>query len=103
VEDEISKAIADKLQVQLAEGSEATLVAQKTIDPRAHDFYLRGLPLIAARGRGGFPASSRDRSRLRASVGGAGRSAIAAAALLPRTAGNCRAGRCGRRQARAGD
>src|SRR6185437_12931393 len=52
VEDEISKAIADKLQVQLAEGSEATLVAQKTIDPRAHDFYLRGLPLIAARGPG---------------------------------------------------
>ena len=52
VEDEISKAIADKLQVQLAGGSEATLVAQKTIDPRAHDFYLRGLPLIAARGPG---------------------------------------------------
>ncbi|HWG65977.1 MAG TPA: hypothetical protein VN662_00975 [Rhodanobacteraceae bacterium] len=52
VEDEISKAIADKLQVQLAGGSEATLVGQKTIDPRAHDFYLRGLPLIAARGPG---------------------------------------------------
>ncbi|HKV66107.1 MAG TPA: hypothetical protein VJN66_06975 [Rhodanobacteraceae bacterium] len=49
VEDEISKAIADKLQVQLAGGSGSTLVAQKTIDPRAHDFYLRGLTLLAAR------------------------------------------------------
>jgi len=50
VEDEISKAIADKLQVQLAGGNGQSLVAQKTVDPRAHDFYLRGLPLIAARG-----------------------------------------------------
>jgi len=50
VEDEISKAIADKLKVQLAGGGGSTLVAQKAIDPRAHDFYLRGLPLIAARG-----------------------------------------------------
>ena len=49
VEDEISKAIADKLRVQLAGGSQAV---QRTIDPRAHDFYLRGLPLIAARGPG---------------------------------------------------
>ncbi|HWG10076.1 MAG TPA: tetratricopeptide repeat protein [Rhodanobacteraceae bacterium] len=49
VEDEISKTIADKLQVQLAAGSGSTLVAQKTIDPRAHDFYLRGLTLLAAR------------------------------------------------------
>jgi len=49
VEDEISKSIADKLQVQLAGGSGSTLVAQKTIDPRAHDFYLRGLTLLASR------------------------------------------------------
>ena len=49
VEDEISKAIADKLKVQLAGGNGSTLVAQKTIDPRAHDFYLRGLTLLAAR------------------------------------------------------
>jgi Tfp pilus assembly protein PilF len=49
VEDEISKAIADKLQVQLAGGGGLTLVAQKTIDPHAHDFYLRGLTLLAAR------------------------------------------------------
>jgi Tfp pilus assembly protein PilF len=50
VEDEISQAIADKLKVQLASGSGQSLVAQKAIDPRAHDFYLRGLPLVAARG-----------------------------------------------------
>ncbi len=52
VEDEISKAIADKLQVQLAGGNGQALVAQKTIDPRAHDFYLRGLTLLAARSVG---------------------------------------------------
>ena len=49
VEDEISKAIADKLQVQLAGGIGQALVAQKAVDPRAHDFYLRGLTLLAAR------------------------------------------------------
>ncbi|HEX7128770.1 MAG TPA: tetratricopeptide repeat protein [Rhodanobacteraceae bacterium] len=49
VEDEISKAIADKLQVQLAGGNGQSLVAQKAVDPRAHDFYLRGLTLLAAR------------------------------------------------------
>ncbi len=49
VEDEISKAIADKLQVQLIGGNALSLVAQKVIDPRAHDFYLRGLTLLAAR------------------------------------------------------
>ena len=49
VEDEISKAIADKLQVQLAGGSAQSLVAQKAVDSRAHDFYLRGLTLLAAR------------------------------------------------------
>ncbi|HJP97411.1 MAG TPA: tetratricopeptide repeat protein [Rhodanobacteraceae bacterium] len=49
VEDEISKAIADKLQVQLAGGSGQSLVVQKAVDPRAHDFYLRGLTLLASR------------------------------------------------------
>ena len=49
VEDEISKAIADKLQVQLAGGSAQSLVVQNAIDPRAHDFYLRGLTLLASR------------------------------------------------------
>ncbi|HEX7128468.1 MAG TPA: hypothetical protein VF217_00185, partial [Rhodanobacteraceae bacterium] len=47
-----SRAIADKLQVQLSGGNEATLVAQKSVDPRAHDFYLRGLTLLAARSVG---------------------------------------------------
>jgi TolB-like protein len=50
VEDEISKAIASKLQVQLADSGNQSLVPQQAIDPRAHDFYLRGLALLAARG-----------------------------------------------------
>jgi len=48
VEDEISKAIADKLRVQLV-GDDRPLVAQARIDPRAHDLYLRGLTLLAGR------------------------------------------------------
>jgi Tfp pilus assembly protein PilF len=51
VEDEISKAIAARLQVQFSGGAQR-LMAQRSIDPRAHEFYLRGLPLIAARGPG---------------------------------------------------
>ncbi|MDE2070878.1 MAG: hypothetical protein KGJ04_06435, partial [Gammaproteobacteria bacterium] len=49
VEDEISKAITDKLQVQLNGGGDQPLVSQKTVNPRAHDFYLRGLSFQAAR------------------------------------------------------
>ena len=48
VEDEISKAITDKLRVQLI-GDNRSLVAQTRIDPRAHDLYLRGLTLLAGR------------------------------------------------------
>ena len=48
VEDEISKAIADKLQAQMASGG----LTRKPVDPRAHDFYLRGLTLLATRGPG---------------------------------------------------
>lgn len=50
IEDEISNAVADKLRVQW--NNAQPLVAQKTMDPRAHDFYLRGLTLLAARGKG---------------------------------------------------
>ncbi|HZX72262.1 MAG TPA: hypothetical protein VFE77_15725 [Rhodanobacter sp.] len=50
IEDEISNAVADKLRVQW--NSAQPLVAQKTVDSRAHDFYLRGLTLLAARGPG---------------------------------------------------
>jgi TolB-like protein/Tfp pilus assembly protein PilF len=49
VEDEISKAIADKLKVQLG-GAHAD--AGNTADPQAHELYLRGLSLLAARGTG---------------------------------------------------
>jgi TolB-like protein/Tfp pilus assembly protein PilF len=52
IEDEISNAVADKLRVQWGGGASRPLVAQKVIDPRAHDFYLRGLTLLAARGPG---------------------------------------------------
>ena len=50
VEDEISKAIADKLQLQLA-GAHPAGVAN-TASPQAHELYLRGLGLLAARGTG---------------------------------------------------
>ena len=50
VEDEISKAIADKLQLQLA-GIRPSGGAN-TANPKAHELYLRGLGLLAARGAG---------------------------------------------------
>jgi adenylate cyclase len=48
VEDEISKAITDRLQVQFTNGN-GSESARKAVDPRAHDFYLRGLTLVRAR------------------------------------------------------
>jgi TolB-like protein/Tfp pilus assembly protein PilF len=48
IEDEISKAIADRLELQF--GGAAS--AGKTADPQAHELYLRGLALLAARGPG---------------------------------------------------
>jgi len=50
VEDEISKSIADKLQLQL--GGAHTGVGGNTSNPQAHELYLRGLSLLAARGTG---------------------------------------------------
>ena len=50
VEDEISKAIADKLQLQLA-GARAPGTGN-TDDAQAHELYLIGLSLLAARGPG---------------------------------------------------
>jgi TolB-like protein/Tfp pilus assembly protein PilF len=50
IEDEISKAIADKLQLQLAGVRPA--VGGSTSVPQAHELYLRGLSLLAARGVG---------------------------------------------------
>jgi adenylate cyclase len=52
VEDEIAKAIATKLRVQLTGGAGQPLVASSTNNPQAHELYLRGLALLAARGRG---------------------------------------------------
>src|SRR5215471_1434840 len=50
VEDEIAKAIATKLRVQLTGGGGQPLVIDSTNNPQAHELYLRGLTLLAARG-----------------------------------------------------
>ncbi|HET6906098.1 MAG TPA: tetratricopeptide repeat protein [Rhodanobacteraceae bacterium] len=50
VEDEISKAIADKLRVQLVGGNGQPLIRHATEDPRAHALYLQGIAEIARRG-----------------------------------------------------
>ena len=52
VEDEIAKAIATKLRVQLTGGGGQPLVADSTNNSQAHELYLRGLTLLAARGPG---------------------------------------------------
>jgi TolB-like protein/Tfp pilus assembly protein PilF len=52
IEDEIAKAIATRLRVQLTGGGGQPLVADSTSNPQAHELYLRGLGLLAARGRG---------------------------------------------------
>ena len=52
VEDEIAKAIATRLRVQLTGGGGQPLVVDSTSNPRAHELYLRGLSLLAARGPG---------------------------------------------------
>jgi adenylate cyclase len=57
VEDEIAKAIATKLRVQLTGGAGQPLVVDSTNNPQAHELYLRGLGLLAARGPGLLQAS----------------------------------------------
>src|SRR6476469_75609 len=52
VEDEIARAIARKLRVQLTGGAGQPLVTDSTNNPQAHELYLRGLTLLAARGPG---------------------------------------------------
>jgi len=52
VEDEIATAIATKLRVQLTGGAGQPLVVDSTNNPQAHELYLRGLTLLAARGPG---------------------------------------------------
>jgi TolB-like protein/thioredoxin-like negative regulator of GroEL len=52
VEDEIAKAIATRLRVQLTGGAGQPLVVDSTNNPQAHELYLRGLALLAARGPG---------------------------------------------------
>ena len=52
VEDEIAKAIATRLRVQLTGAAGQPLVVDSTNNPQAHELYLRGLTLLAARGPG---------------------------------------------------
>jgi adenylate cyclase len=57
VEDEIAKAIATNLRVQLTGGAGQPLVVDSTNNSQAHELYLRGLTLLAARGPGLLQAS----------------------------------------------
>jgi adenylate cyclase len=57
IEDEIAKAIATQLRVQLTGGAGQPLVVDSTNNPQAHELYLRGLGLLAARGPGLLQAS----------------------------------------------
>jgi TolB-like protein/thioredoxin-like negative regulator of GroEL len=52
VEDEIAKAIATQLRVQLTGGAGQPLVVDSTNNSQAHELFLRGLGLLAARGPG---------------------------------------------------
>jgi adenylate cyclase len=58
VEDEIAKAIATQLRVQLTGGAGQPLVVDSTNNSQAHELYLRGLTLLAARGPGLREASA---------------------------------------------
>jgi serine/threonine-protein kinase len=42
VQDEISLAIVDRLKVQLLAGEEAQVIKRHTVDPEAHNLYLKG-------------------------------------------------------------
>jgi TolB-like protein len=86
VEDEIAKAIATKLRVQLTGGAGQPLVVDSTNNPQAHELYLRGLALLAARGRGLLEARihlkrRKPRHRLCASVGSVGCNRVPSAFL----------------------
>jgi len=90
VEDEIAKAIATKLRVQLTGGAGQPLVVDSTNNPRAHELYLRGLTLLAARGPGLREASDlfqqtvKTRRQLRAGVGRVGHNRAPSSVLWTR-------------------
>jgi adenylate cyclase len=50
IEDEIAKAIAAHMRVTLGHGSDQPLVKRATENPEAHEFYLKGLASMTARG-----------------------------------------------------
>jgi len=57
VQDEISLAIADKLQLQLIEGERARLVKRHTNDSEAYNLYLKGRYFYRKRTKPGFDKS----------------------------------------------
>ena len=75
VQDEIAKAIAERLRVTLAGGKDERLVEQATTNVEAYQLYLKGHALLGRRGseHSGrarpVPEGSRDRSRLFARLG----------------------------------
>jgi serine/threonine-protein kinase len=50
VEDEIARSIADTLRISLGLEQHARLAASSTVDPRAHELYLKGISLMSLRG-----------------------------------------------------
>jgi tetratricopeptide (TPR) repeat protein len=52
IQDEISLTIVDRLKVQLVAGEEARVVKRHTVDPEAHNLYLKGRYLFARRSEG---------------------------------------------------
>ena len=52
IQDEISLTIVDRLKVQLVAHEEARVVKRHTVDPEAHNLYLKGRYLFARRSEG---------------------------------------------------
>lgn len=81
VEDEISGAIARKLEVQWSGGLRA--VQRRPVDPRAHDLYLRGLTLFATRSMPAAIDAFEQAVRIDPQDGAAWASLAEARAILP--------------------
>jgi adenylate cyclase len=81
VEDEISGAIARKLEVQWSGGHRA--MQRRPVDPRAHDLYLRGLTLFATRSMPAAIDAFEQAVRIDPQDGAAWASLAEARAILP--------------------
>ena len=91
IEDEIAKAIATQLRVQLTGGAGQPLVVDSTNNPQAHELYLRGLGLLAARGPGLLQASDLFQQAVKLDAGYAPAwGALAITEILSRRMGSTR-------------